>query len=266
MSMIRSEVSKIPFLVISKTETYRSKSLVSYLEKENVTNIHIRGIPAADVSIEVYNANFKNKTGISKLEIAVGVSHIEARAIGLSMKTDWVFILEDDAIIIDREIFNKTVADAVSYFDSNQPTAITFFAGQFGIFKRIHKNSKYLKALKVPDYTVATLYSRKALEVSNQSSNKQFGQMPDWPPVLKRDLRWVAIEGLYIDHPAVDDPQSPSHIRHERLNRQGQNNIDIHRVKNIFRYLMFLTVKPFSSPFVWGTIETEKLRSRILWF
>jgi hypothetical protein len=177
------------------------------------------------------------------------MSHIEARGIGLSMKSDWVFILEDDAIIIKGEEFTEAIAGAVNYFDCNQPIAITFFAGQFGVFKRIHKNSKYLKVLKVPDYSVATLYSRKALEVSYQTSKQQLGYLPDWPPVLKRKLQWVAIEGLHIDHPAIDDPQSPSHVRHERLNRQGQKNIDVNRVKDIFRYLMFLIIKPFSHPF-----------------
>ncbi|CAB4914510.1 unannotated protein [freshwater metagenome] len=266
MTMNGPGISKIPFFVISMTKTYRSKSLISYLEKENMSSFHVQGIPGKDISLDKYVPNNGMNRSLSRVEIAVGISHIEARTMGLSMQSDWIFVLEDDAIIVDSGNLSKTIMDVTNFFDSNKPIAVSFFAGQFGVFRKIRMNIKYLKVLKVPDYSVATLYSKEALVVLNQSISKQVGQTPDWPPVLKRQLHWYAINDLLIDHPAINDPNSASNIREERLKRKEQNNVDVYRLKQILNYINYLMVKPFSYPFPWGTIETEKLRSRILRF
>jgi hypothetical protein len=257
----------IPFLIVSLPVIFRSKTLRSYLDTENVDNVRISAVPSTQISLSEPAVKYVGNGVLSKLELSVGLSHITARSFGLSLNSDWVFVLEDDAIVLDNSKLSEAISDAVSFFCSDDPVAISFFPGQYGVFRKVRKSKKYLRVLRVPDYSVATLYSRQALVTSNKLIEAQIGPLPDWPKVLRQHLKWFAVSDFLVDHPRVDDPGSPSYLRQERnITRMAQKKITVRRFKIIVKYLMFVAIKPISKPYVGGTIETEKLRSRVLWF
>jgi hypothetical protein len=264
--MEQPSISTIPFLVVSKSEIYRSKSLIQYLEKMKLTSFHVQGIPAKEISLSESTVVHSGNGVLSNPELACSLSHITARSMGLSLNADWIFVLEDDAVILDESRLSKALSDASSFFGSDKPIAITFFPGQYGVFRKFRKNLNYFKILKVPDYSVATLYSKKALITSSQTIKGQIGQLPDWPKVLKKKLQWFAINDCLIDHPAVNDSNSPSYIRQDRLvARNAQKKHSFYKIKVKMKYLVFLFSKLLSNKYSSGTIETEKLRSRVLW-
>ena len=258
--------SDLGFLVISLSRKYRSKSLVGYLKNKTNNHFHIPGIlENLDSSREKKGQGRKNYT-LSKSELACSLSHIKARQYGLSLNSEWIFVFEDDAIILDENEFTHAIRDAINTFDCNKPIAISFFPAQYGVFRKIKKTKNFLKVYKVPDYSVATLYSRKALSIANLSIDKQIHSIPDWSKFLKHNLQWFAVSDCSIDHPTLDDTESPSYIQQERFERHAKLKESSYQIVSRLRYLLFSGIKFFSKSYVGGTIASEKLRSRILRF
>lgn len=252
-------------LVISLDKKYRSKSLLDFLDNYNLNSAWI---PAIFLKHRNLRNNHIESTlyfdRISQAESSVSLSHIKARSEGLISNFDWILILEDDVIISEPEKLMSTLNWCFENISTFDPVAISFFPPQFGIFKKLKENQNLLKVLKVPDYAVATLYSRSALEVCSQNINRQIGNIADWPTIIKKKLKWFATRDLFLNHPKLSIVKDNSAVQAQRLIRQNYQSIYL-RAKGRFIYLIFNILKLITKPYKGGFIASENLRSRVLW-
>lgn len=204
------------------------------------------------------------KVKITRVERAIAVSHHRARLMGLSLNSDFVTILEEDAIpLLGAADFEDFLKLASAHISSGHPTGIHLSPEQFGIMTK-RKNDVFLQVKMLADCAVAYLLNNVALRTI--AADRSFEtEVADWPKIMK-SITWLAPIVPIFSHPdlrkSTEINSSSSLDRQSRLKALSR----LQKVQH-FPYQRFFSFKFFAffgTKYGNGYAENEKYRSRII--
>jgi len=193
------------------------------------------------------------------VERAASVSHQIARNIASSFDTNWVLILEDDAIIFEDFFNSLEELISLSLDKYHEPLGYHLFPEQFGILKR--KSANLAKILLMPDYAVAYVLNQPALRFAANNSHSCSRELADWPSYMKK-ISWFAPLQSCVAHPVLSGLFHNSSIETSRSSRQKSWGILFFR--NWTKKVILIFTIPFSRKLGDNQISAPDLRSRYL--
>ena len=251
----------VGIVVIALNGKIRNKSQIDsrFLSKFSQFEI-LESITPVDLSCQSQNINHHHFKGLTCVERAASVSHQVARNIASTFDTDWVIIMEDDAVINKNFFAFLHEITSSSVFKVKNPIGFHLFPEQFGILKKISAN--IARVLMIPDYAVAYILNGPALKLSMDSSVKCTRFLADWPKFLK-NIHWFAPLKSTVFHPEVN-PMSDfdSSIHSSRIYRLSKLN-KFH-IYYKFRRMIIMIFSLFFKELGTAKINAPKLRSRCL--
>ena len=183
-------MNSFSIFIIAMPDSKRVALIKSQLERLKIPFV----IQEAVVGIDLSNKEITNRVNlrgcdarlgyrISKNLIGSGLSHIEVYKKALKLETDWVLILEEDAILInfDSDIIRSATAEVginpaiIQLFSRASRLAVRSSIRELESEKFIFEFSKRIAGCGAPAY----LKNRNAIKTA-LSSNKLNGT-PDWP-------------------------------------------------------------------------------------
>jgi len=186
--VLTSEFTPVEIMILTLTQELRNQTLDTDLVNGGWPPNQIRKVFGFDGKIGSYDYApkinlIKNQKFIERQltapEIACVLSH---RLIYSLTSYEWVLVLEDDAILLERDL-QKKLHGLIKELDSDVPTVISLFAGRNGIVSSRRQN-RYRK-IGVDRYNkpttgcVAYLINAKARNISLTSP--AIVGVADWP-------------------------------------------------------------------------------------
>lgn len=201
-------------------------------------------------------ASFKHPR-ITCVEFAVASSHDLARQTAKKNDPDMAMIFEDDAFI--RSNFSEYMQIFEQEFSVDRmPVGMHCFPEQFGILVK-RKDRKLLKCVKIPDYAVAYILNRAALNVSIIKEGEGEFEVADWPKHMKK-IKWMAPLESIVEHREV-----LSFVKASRGLRQAMfSKGPMQKFNEKLVALAFRLARLFGHKYGASTIASEKLRSFVL--
>jgi GR25 family glycosyltransferase involved in LPS biosynthesis len=220
----------------------------------------LESITPFDLGCNSQLKNHYHSRDLTCVERAASVSHQVARNIASTFDTDWVIIMEDDAII-GKNFFTFLFEIATTkFFQIQKPIGFHLFPEQFGVLKTISTN--VAKVYLIPDYAVAYALNKQALKFSMGSSDQCSRFLADWPKFLK-SINWFAPLQSTVFHPEMSSKfDLNSSIQLSRNNRLSQlNRFSIY---DKFKRLILIVSALFLRDLGTAKISSPKLRSKYL--
>lgn len=166
-------------LIITVAGFLRNQKLAELADSQNILGVDGR---QADFEVpdKVNQNNNKIVLGcqLSRTQAAAVMSHNLAQT---RLDDDWVCILEDDAIILDIEMFEQGLKD-IKNLKYKKPTIFLLYTGFGGATSRSLKIGRHFSASKVKSLpTGAVGYALNSSARDVIKSTKTITGTPDWP-------------------------------------------------------------------------------------
>jgi hypothetical protein len=202
-------------------------------------------------------------SGISLVESAISLSHRRARDLGLDLGSDWVLILEEDAI---QYATKSEISDFLSELEMSlgdtTAKAVHFAPEQFGILRETNSQSFY-STIRLADCAVAYALNRQALRDISLTSFS-FNEVADWPKSL-RNLDWYSPKKAFFGHPDLSNPNSKSSTLRDRSKRFKKRILwKLIFEKRTYKTIFFLFLSQFGNVYGNGYVANPRFRSIVL--
>lgn len=202
-------------------------------------------------------------TGISLVESAISLSHRRARDLGLRLDSDWVLILEEDAIqYATRSEISNFLSALDASLGNTSAKAVHFAPEQFGIL-RSGKFRGFYSTIMLADCAVAYALNRQALlDVSLSSFSSS--EVADWPKNL-RSLDWYSPKKAFFGHPDLNNPSARSSTLKVRSDRfKGRIPWKLVVEKRTYKTIVFLILSRFGRVYGNGYVANNRFRSIVI--
>jgi hypothetical protein len=175
-------------LIITIGGLLRNEKLAELAESQKIFGADGRQASFA-VPDKINQVNNKTVLGIelSRTQAAAVLSHNMAQT---SLSEEWVCILEDDAIILDPEMFEEGLKD-IQRLNLKEPTIFLLYCGFGAVVSKSVKIGRHFSAGKVKSLpTGAVGYAINSSACAVIKSKETITGTPDWPT-------WAGSVGFY---------------------------------------------------------------------
>jgi len=184
-------------LIITVGGLLRNEKLAELPDAQKLFGVDGR-LSSFDIPDRINQANNKVVLGIelSRTQAAAVLSHNMAQT---ALSEEWVCILEDDAIILDPEMFEEGLQDIEKLFLKN-PTIFLLYCGFGAAVSNSVKIGRHFSACKVKSLpTGAVGYALNSSARKVISSKETITGTPDWP-TWAGDISFYSIFPNIVSH------------------------------------------------------------------
>lgn len=240
----------------------RNRQILSNSRFSSLLGFYPITVVEAALVEDLQRHSVKGIHGLSRVEVAISLSHHLARKQALTSKSNWCVFLEEDANLTAHFSKLKKLTETLDEVHKYKGFAlgIHLFPEQYGILCQKGEDP-YLAVIKMPDYAVGYALNRLAIKTAVENFNQTKIELADWPKYIRNSITWKAPLESLVTHPDLNDENIPSSTRSIREKRKQSSLLRKLFRLNSYKYVLFRIAGLYCTKFGQSNIHSKKLRT-----